>query len=357
MVSRRGDVPNIQHPVQLLNDSRSELLSIIRPNNTREHGHPKKHLVQKSRGDHLGSPLPDGDEPTPTAEATNHSEHILGLGLFSLMPTGDRVELQNPKRPSEQLGPRPGRHARHTPISTTELALGTPRTDVRVHARPPEISFKAVHSPFSALMPTKRTIVVLEQNPLPIPQGFQTLARHLILPPMNPRHRTPELDLALNHIVNTTEQNTIDQLITPGTLDNRIDTLPREIAWIALAQLNESCPHVAILGLGQQRSIVDRQVTTNPLGCRQTTLLDLRRRQAHNERTPIDTCSSSKLPHNIELLGRLDCLPTKSPTDRARFPAIRSGKEEPSATLPKVLTQLRHRMAVLRQPLVTNRIR
>jgi hypothetical protein len=84
-------------------------------------------------------------------------------------------------------------------------------------------------------VPTKCTIVVLEQNPLTIPQRLQALTRHLILTPVNSRHRTPELDFALNHIVHTAEQDAVDQLITPGTLDHRIDTLPREITRLALA--------------------------------------------------------------------------------------------------------------------------
>jgi hypothetical protein len=77
---------------------------------------------------------------------------------------------------------------------------------------------------------------------------------------MNSRYRTPELDLALDHIIHTAEQDTVDQLITPGTLDNRIDTLPCEITRIALAQLNQSSTHISTLGLGQQRSELVRQV-------------------------------------------------------------------------------------------------
>jgi hypothetical protein len=66
---------------------------------------------------------------------------------------------------------------------------------------------------------------------------------------MNSRYRAPELNFALDHIVHTAEQDAVDQLITPGTLDHRIDTLPREISGLALAQLNQSRTNTAPLGL------------------------------------------------------------------------------------------------------------
>jgi len=62
-------------------------------------------------------------------------------------------------------------------------------------------------------MPTKRTIVVLEEDSLSVAQRFQTLPGHLVLTPMNFGNGTPKLDLTLDHIVDATEEHTVNQLI------------------------------------------------------------------------------------------------------------------------------------------------
>ena len=76
-------------------------------------------------------------------------------------------------------------------------------------------------------MPRKGTIVILEEQPLPITQRLEPMAGDVELSPGSCRDAAPKLHLTLNIVINSSEEKTAHQLEEDRLIHNGIN-LPVE---------------------------------------------------------------------------------------------------------------------------------
>ena len=102
--------------------------------------------------------------------------------------------------------------------------------------RSPAIAKQHLRWALSPLMSGERTIVILMEQPLPEPQRFKPVARHVRLSPGACRDAAPKLHLAFCSIVHSPTRETTHQLEELSLTDHRINLAIEEPVLLPLLE-------------------------------------------------------------------------------------------------------------------------